>query len=169
MYCECCGEVLSKETEMIAELAQLPGAVFLACDTEHDGEPWDWPACFGIKKHRGCIEWGRGDKDESFESDGEWSIWLTKLECKRVYGDTINREEAWLVVPKKDYFDWYNVTDLIPFEGDEDQKLTLRNGDRMAKLRDDPCPRWAGGFLKNKKGQNYEYRSAIEEWKYTGI
>ena len=113
MKCTHCG----KEFELITQFYDnTPGAVIIALDSE--GTLAVWPAAEGLEKREGCVEFSRADGGqdnlENESDDGEVKL-LGQSQCRDLYGDVPPDDTAWLVVPTKIGYDWYEITDEIVF------------------------------------------------------
>ena len=114
MNCPNCGEEI--RTDLYDDTA---GAVFVAMDSD-----WDmiycWPAALGLKKHEGCIEFGRGVDCVVAHSACNGTVWVLSIsDCRDLYFDVPSRGTAWLVKPHKDGYEWERVDEQIGFSNED--------------------------------------------------
>jgi len=76
---------------------------------------WMWPADEGLLKCKGCVEWGRVETGDTLDNDCNNAIRLTEEQCKKLFLDFPGDEEAWLVTPTKDGWDWTDETETVRF------------------------------------------------------
>lgn len=76
------------------------------CRGSYEGMVWVSPACMGLKKYEGCVEYGSGRSSSSFNDDNDLSdsdrdggapMRLSVGQCKEVFFDVPKDGEAWLV------------------------------------------------------------------------
>ncbi len=90
-----------------------PGAVYVSLDSGNHN-PYAWPAMRGIKKYKGCVQFGRGCDDVCMDmADDSDCMCMYPKGCDEVYYDHPKAGEAWLVKPKGQ--DWERVDDQIEF------------------------------------------------------
>ena len=94
-----------------------PGAVFVTKDTGND-HSFVWPAILGLKKYRGCVEFGPATDDHPAHNssyDDGTSMKLNDKECDNIYGEHPCCGDAWLVKPCGDEWLWEHVDTNIMF------------------------------------------------------
>jgi hypothetical protein len=99
-----------------------PGALFIVNDDSVGVVAW--PALLGLKKYRGCVEFGLGGEDhcidDHIDSKGSCASvfgFPNEDSCENLYGWTPPDSTAWLVTPgtKAGEYIWDEVTDKIAF------------------------------------------------------
>jgi hypothetical protein len=113
MKCKHCG----KEVEFITQFFDdTPGAVIVALDS--DCNLCVWPAAWGLEKKQGCVEFCTAKFNNNSLEEEVDSCNVTRLsdsECKALYGDAPAGEEAWLVKPIEDGYEWTHIDEDIVF------------------------------------------------------
>ena len=114
MKCQNCGY---EEPKVLFD--ETTGAVFVALFSDND-IVFVWPASRGIKKYKGCVEFGEAGREEGpFDEETYNALKYWKHECDEIYFDHPKAEEAWLVKPLKDGYEWERVDDQIGFSNVE--------------------------------------------------
>ena len=111
MKCNHCG----KEVKIVREFySDIPGAVIVSRDTGVEAV-WFWPADWGLKKYRGCVQFGQGCNNEPEAETTQYADTLTLDDAQGTYFDCPPEETAWLVTPCKDGYWWERIDDQIEF------------------------------------------------------
>lgn len=114
MKCNHCG----KEMKQVFSIRdETPGALYIVnCDAV---AICAFPADLGLTKFEGCVEFGIGSGDKLefiLDDDRHNSIMsLRDQDCMERYFDKPGKQEAWLVIPKGDKYEWTDVSDDICF------------------------------------------------------
>ena len=113
MKCNHCGKEVKSVTEFFDT---TPGAVIVAMDS--DSTLCVWPASWGLEKRAGCVEFCDVRHEDMALEDmagANNAILLSISECKELYLDCPEREEAWLLKPIKDGYEWTRIDEDINF------------------------------------------------------
>lgn len=95
----------------------IPGAVFV-CRNSGSEIVYVMPAHWYLLKRRGCVEFGislAGGDFEPFGVSNHYCLTLPLNVCESIYLDVPAPEEAWLVTPTKDGYDWKHIDPDIAF------------------------------------------------------
>ena len=110
MNCPNCGEEI--RTDLYDDTA---GAVFITWDS-NNSYPFLWPASMGLKKYKGCVNFGRGVDTIPARKTGDGKVlWFSIAMYKDIYYACPKEGEAWLVKPHKDGYEWERVDEQIGF------------------------------------------------------
>ena len=103
--------------------SDIPGAVLISMDSDNF-EANIVPAVVGVKTYIGCIEFGRGDNNETYDYEGrdDEAMALYPTDCEKIYFGIPQAGTAWLVVPRPDKGDyvWHRVDHMLKFQNEED-------------------------------------------------
>ena len=93
--------------------SDILGAMFIARDSGQGMSAHVWPACLGIKKYAGCIQYKAAIKSgpEYCESPAVvgFAMIASLKHCRLAYYDFPRGKEAWLVTPQGKHWLWERI------------------------------------------------------------
>ncbi len=116
---------VNREELLDVFISDIPGAVIVSKDTYND-DIFVVPSSIGIKTYIGCVEFGLGNDNKSFDDvlcDTEFPqqvMKLSKAQCLSLFLDVPISGTAWLVTLKEYGYLWERIDHLLRFQNEKE-------------------------------------------------